>query len=562
MKKLNISKKETASGERESRRIGLRGKLFAVVFLGIVVGFAAIIALQSVQERDRLRQFVAEGNVELTRMLASQLGGAVRFGRVDKTREVYDAMVAEESSSIATIKVVRGSDEPLVDFVSPTLAATDESAIEKALADAIEKNELVTLRAAGQQIVVAPTTYGSGADTVGFVAVAWDFARADSEIAESAVSTALIAAGIAAAFLIAMALCISRLVTDPIQRLNRRIASLAEGDNTVEIPYQSRGDEVGAIARSIEIFKRNAIEKVELEEKQHQAEARAEHERKQAMRDLADQFEEAVGNIVHAVSNAATELQAAAETMTMTVDETNNRSAAVASASEQASVNVQTVASAAEEMSSSIREIGRQASESSSRAGTAEREADETVTTVQQLSETAERIGEVVALIQEIAEQTNLLALNATIEAARAGEAGKGFAVVASEVKTLASQTAKATTDIAAQIQAIQSATGTSAAAIARVTGAVKELSGIAATIASAVEEQTAVTQDIAQNVQQAAAGTQDVSSNITGVTQAATESSSAASQVLTSAGDLAQQASALNSEIDSFLSRVRVAAA
>src|SRR5436190_269006 len=97
-------------------------------------------------------------------------------------------------------------------------------------------------------------------------------------------------------------------------------------------------------------------------------------------------------------------------------------------------------------------EIGRQVHESTRIAGTAVSQAQKTDESIAKLSRAADRIYDVVKLITEVAEQTNLLALNATIEAARAGEAGRGFAVVASEVKALATQTAKATGEISAQI--------------------------------------------------------------------------------------------------------------
>jgi methyl-accepting chemotaxis protein len=539
---------------------GLGARLIAVVLLGVVAGFTAIIALQFTAERERVREFVAAGNLEQTRLLAAQVGGAVRFGKVEHIRDAYQPLTAGEGAAVAAIRVMKADAGAIVEYNSEALAAADEAAIEAAVTQSAETGEPFNAMAGGQQVVVTPIRFGPNNDVVGALAMVWDFGRADAEILSGALEALVIAGAIAAALLAGIVFMISRMVSYPILRMNRRMQALAAGDTGVAVPYLDRRDEIGAMAKSIEVFKRNAVEKAELESRERETETRAEAERRAAMQELAGEFEHAVGNIVKAVSSAATELQAAAQAMTATVDETNNRSAAVASASEQASVNVQTVASATQEMSNSIREIGRQASESSTRAGTAEREADETVVTVQQLADTAEKIGEVVALIKEIAEQTNLLALNATIEAARAGDAGKGFAVVASEVKTLANQTAKATTDIAEQIQAIQAATGSSAAAISRVTGAVKELSGIASTIAAAVEEQTAVTQDISQNVQQAASGTQDVSVNISGVTEAASQSSSAAAQVLASAGDLAHQANALNAEINGFLERVRAA--
>jgi methyl-accepting chemotaxis protein len=282
--------------------------------------------------------------------------------------------------------------------------------------------------------------------------------------------------------------------------------------------------------------------------------------RKADMRKLADGFEGAVGKIVQSVSSAASGLEGAATTLTRTADTTEQLSTAAASASEQASNNVQSVASATDELTASVTEIGRQVQDSSRIAAEAVQRAQKTDARIADLSHAASRIGDVVKLITAIAEQTNLLALNATIEAARAGEAGRGFAVVASEVKALAGQTAKATDDISAQIASMQTATHDSVAAIRDISDTIGRISQIASTIAAAVEEQGAATAEIARNVQQAAEGTTQVAANIADVSRGAGETGSASNQVLASARELASQGGKLRLEVESFLATVRAA--
>ena len=273
---------------------------------------------------------------------------------------------------------------------------------------------------------------------------------------------------------------------------------------------------------------------------------------------LVDDFERKVLGVVESVASAAVEMQSTAETMSSAAEETSRQSTAVAGASEQASGNVQTVAAAAEELTSSIQEISRQVQRAHEVAGRAVDEATNTNESVGSLAEDAGKVGQVVDLIKDIAEQTNLLALNATIEAARAGEAGKGFAVVASEVKSLADQTAKATDEIASQIGSIQGATRSAVAAIQNITSTIRSISETASGIAGAVEEQLAATQEISRNVQQAASGTQEVSSNISGVQRAAAETGSSADGVLSAAADLSKQSETLRYEVGKLLDEVR----
>jgi methyl-accepting chemotaxis protein len=371
---------------------------------------------------------------------------------------------------------------------------------------------------------------------------------------------AMTIAGIAILLGIAIGYIVARSITKPIVAMTGAMGVLAAGDKTVEIPAQGRGDEIGKMAAAVQVFKENMIEADRLRAEQEAMKQRTEAERRQSMLDLADRFENSVGGVVKAVTSAATELQATAQSMSATAEQTTRQSAAVAAASEETTQNVQTVASATEELSASIGEISNQVSESTRIVGEAVTQAQGTNDKVQGLAEAAQKIGDVVRLINDIAGQTNLLALNATIEAARAGEAGKGFAVVASEVKTLATQTAKATEEIAGQVRSIQEATQSSAVAIGDITRTIGRVSEISTTIASAVEEQGAATQEISRNVQQAAQGTQEVAANIGGVTQAAQQTGHAAGEVLDAAQELGKNGETLRAQVEEFLRTVRAA--
>jgi len=349
-------------------------------------------------------------------------------------------------------------------------------------------------------------------------------------------------------------------VAAPIGQLKNVMAAFAGNDLKAEVPGLDRRDELGEMARTVEVFKNNALEVERMRAEQQQAELTRAQQRKTDMIKLANDFESAVGEIVETVSSASTQLESSASMLSVTAERSQTLTTTVAAASEEASANVQSVASATEELSSSVNEISRQVQESARMATDAVGQARVTNERVSELSKAASRIGEVVELINTIAGQTNLLALNATIEAARAGEAGRGFAVVASEVKALAEQTAKATGEIGQQITGIQAATQESVNAIKEISGTIERLSEISSTIAAAVEEQGAATQEISRNVQQAAQGTQQVSSNITDVQRGASETGSASSQVLSAAQSLSGDSNRLKLEVGKFLDSVRAA--
>jgi methyl-accepting chemotaxis protein len=354
------------------------------------------------------------------------------------------------------------------------------------------------------------------------------------------------------------ALAIGRGITRPLSAITRRMDGLARGDLRVDVPDIHRGDEVGALARSLQVFKDNALHMEDLRQARQEAETRAGAERRQVLLEMADQLEAATGHIVEALTRACRDMERTAQGMSSLAEETSRQAVAVAVGSEEASTNVQTVAAATNELSSSVEEIARQVASSTEICRQAVARADAANQQVQGLTEAATRIGKVIHLITAIAEQTNLLALNATIEAARAGEAGKGFAVVAGEVKTLATQTAKATEDITAQVSTMQAVTSGTAAAIGEIGTVIAQVNEISAIIASAVEEQGAATREIARNIEQASAGTSEVAANIAGVKEAAHETGASAATVLAVSKDLAGLSGQLQQQVGIFLSRIR----
>jgi methyl-accepting chemotaxis protein len=353
---------------------------------------------------------------------------------------------------------------------------------------------------------------------------------------------------------------LGRGIVAPLDATCEVMDQLTKGNLALDVPFTDRNNEIGRMARSLQIFKDHLAESDRLRTEQETAKLRAADDRRSVLGRIADDFERSIGSVIQGTATAANALQSSAVAMSTIVAGTTDQSAKVATAAEQTARNVQTVSASAEQLSSSIQEISRQVTQSSSIARDAVDQATRTEAMVQRLVDASQKIGEVMALIQTIAGQTNLLALNATIESARAGDAGRGFAVVASEVKALSGQTARATEDITSQIQAIRDATGSTVEAIREIGTTIGQMNAITATISAAVEQQGTATQEIARSVQQAAQGTQTVMQHIVGVREASGQVGAAASQVLSAASQLGVQSVQLEGETGKFLGNVRAA--
>jgi methyl-accepting chemotaxis protein len=329
-----------------------------------------------------------------------------------------------------------------------------------------------------------------------------------------------------------LTLQVVRSITGPLAQLIRGMSEISHGRLDTEIAGTDATDEVGGMARALEVFKANALDAARLRMQQELMAEAVERDKLRALEAMAETVERETRTAVDQVSQQTLQMADDARGMAESAAAVSDNSRGVAAAANLALNNAQTVAAATEQLSASIREIAQQVGTATQMTGVAVAASSRAQATIGTLSDTVLRIGEVANMIKAIASQTNLLALNATIEAARAGEAGKGFAVVANEVKNLASQTAKATEEIASQIAAVQIATADAVAAVGEINAAIGSVENVSTAVAAAIEEQGAATSEIARSVTQTSDAAQEVATRIAEVSSEANDTGTRAAGI------------------------------
>ncbi len=363
--------------------------------------------------------------------------------------------------------------------------------------------------------------------------------------------------GVALLLVVIGVVIIARSIARPLSVITATIKQVAEGAENVEVPHTARGDEIGALARAIQIFN-EAMERNRNLNSQVTADSAARAERSRHIEASVEEFRQAIGAVLRAVNQNASAMRHTAESITRVTSDASERAMAATGATSQAAGNVSAVAGAAEELSASVQEIGRQVRQSAGAVEQTGQRTEKSISEIESLAAATQRIDGVLQLIQAIAEQTNLLALNATIEAARAGDAGRGFAVVAHEVKALAGQTAKATEEIGQNVGLIQSSTRNAVDAVREIGIAVREINDITSAIAGAVGQQDAATREISVNAQSAAQGNETLVSNIVSLRDAIGETNTAAGSVLSASNELTAMAETLSREVEKFFHSLR----
>jgi len=334
-----------------------------------------------------------------------------------------------------------------------------------------------------------------------------------------------------------LGLVLSRSITIPLRSLTAQSTQIASGDLSVKITHTS-GDEIGQLS--------------------------------DAFRNMAENLHATIKEVAETstqVASAANQLMASAERIATGAEEVAAQAGTVATAGEEMAAtsadiahNCQMAAEGSHQASSTATAGAEVVNLTVSVMGQIAGRVKDTASAVEGLGSRSDQIGAIIGTIEDIADQTNLLALNAAIEAARAGEQGRGFAVVADEVRALAERTTTATREIGEMIKAIQSETKSAVMAMEEGVREVEHGTDEAAKSGQALSEILAQINSVVMQVNQVAtaaeeqtATTGDISKNIHQITEVVQDTANGAHESATAAGQLAGLAESMQRLVGQF---------
>jgi len=283
-------------------------------------------------------------------------------------------------------------------------------------------------------------------------------------------------------------------------------------------------------------------------------------DRVRVVNELINGFETSIANAVATVQTASHDLVAASSRIGENTEHTGRQRTEISARAARASTSIHSAAVAVEQLSTAFDDLTQQLGQSVNAAGGANASARVVIEAVQTLEAAAGRMKDADIAITDLAERTNMLSLNASIEAAKAGDAGKGFVLVAAEIKSLANRTQRTGKELSERINAVNAAAGSVRSAFAGVNTLLGELDTLTAKAARLVAQQGISARGIVANVHSAAEGTDSVNRAVDETTQTAEVSARIVAMAQSAARALDIQAQALRREIDELLAAIRSA--
>ncbi len=353
---------------------------------------------------------------------------------------------------------------------------------------------------------------------------------------------------------------VNRLIAPPVRRAVRVAQAIAAGklDNPIAAPGRGETADLLRALSTMQDSIRGQIGHIQALLSEQAREHSDQSARQAEMDDLVDQFATGLGEVFRGVSGSAGRMSDVAGDLGTAASDIDGQGRIVDEEMRRAGACLNELVASSQDLTHAIYGIRDEAARSEDCAGGALQDAEEAAQRMTRLRDAADEIGSVAGLIGEIADQTNLLALNATIEASRAGAAGRGFGVVAAEVKRLARRSGAAAEDVKHRIARIQDATSQTASDIGTIRATVTEMHGISTAIARAVTVQDAASARINAAVGEVSARVETVRASVVEARRLTDEGGAQAREVGAAAQALSDEAARMSQEVTELLEVLR----